>query len=207
MGSKKRLFLTSLAGAFVALSLAAVLTPSLMHSGHRVTAADGAGALAISVDGMTPMAETYEIPVGAEQGFSVLRLADGAPAGLVRIGDAEWSLATDGGAVLDAVPGEFVATVRANAAGDAALFVTTPDGQADVVTLVFTELKAAAAPEAKTLSAVSVVQPAAGAAVYVPTVGATPLAVVAEPDDLADVSSVDFAWPDSTTPAGTDSDR
>jgi len=206
MGSKKRLFLTSLAGAFVALSLAAVLTPSLMHSGHRVTAADGAGALAISVDGMTPMAETYEIPVGAEQGFSVLRLADGAPAGLVRIGDAEWSLATDGGAVLDAVPGEFVATVRANAAGDAALFVTTPDGQADVVTLVFTELKAAAAPEAKTLSAVSVVQPAAGAAVYVPTVGATPLAVVAEPDDLADVSSVDFAWPDSTTPAGTDSD-
>ncbi len=206
MGSKKRLFLTSLAGAFVALSLAAVLTPSLMHSGHRVTAADGAGALAISVDGMTPMAETYEIPVGAEQGFSVLRLADGAPAGLVRIGDAEWSLATDGGAVLDAVPGEFVATVRANAAGEAALFVTTPDGQADVVTLVFTELKAAAAPEAKTLSAVSVVQPAAGATVYVPTVGATPLAVVAEPDDLADVSSVDFAWPNSTTPTGTDSD-
>ncbi len=206
MGSKKRLFLTSLAGAVVVLLLAAGLVPSLISSGDRVTAANGGGAVAISVDGMTPMAKTYEIPVGAEQGFSVLRMADGAPAGLLRIGEAEWSLATDGGAVLEAVPGEFVATVRANAAGEAGLFVATADGQADMVTLVFTELKAAEAAQAKALSAVSVVQPAAGATVYVPTVGATPLAVVAEPDDLADISSVEFAWPNSTTPAGTDSD-
>ncbi len=200
MGSKKRLFLTTLAGAFVALALAVVLTPSLIPSGHRVTAANGAGALAISVDGMTPMADTYEIPVGAEQGFSVLRLVDDVPAGLVRIGDAEWSLATDGGAVLDAVPGEFVATVRANAAGEAVLFVSTPDGQAGAATLLFTELKAAAAPGAKALSGVRVVQPAAGATVHVPTVGATPIAVVAEPDDLADVSHVDFGWPNLEAP-------
>ena len=206
MGSKKRLFLTTLAGAFVALTLAMVLTPSLIPSGHRVTAANGAGALAISVDGMTPMAETYEIPVGAEQGFSVLRLVDGVPAGLVRIGDAEWSLATDGGAVLDAVPGEFVATVRANAAGEAILFVSTPDGQASAATLVFTELKAAAAPATKALSGVRVIQPAAGATIHVSTVGDTPIAVVAEPNDLADVSRVDFGWPDLAAPAYTTND-
>ena len=132
MGSISKRSLASLVSAGLALLLAGVVVVP--------AAAEGGNSIAISVDGMTPMPETYEIPVGSEQGFSVLSLTDGSPAGLMRIGEAEWSLAGDGNAAMDAVAGEYVATVRATGPGEAGLYVATPDGASDMVTLVFSEL-------------------------------------------------------------------
>ncbi len=203
MGNMKRLSLIVLPGAVLGFVLAAGLAPSLLATGGRVAAAEAASAIAISVDGMTPMAERYEMPVGSEQGFSVLSMAGESPAGLLRVGEAEWSLATQGGAALEAVRGEFVATVRADAPGEADLFVATSDGLSDMVTLVFTELKPAAPAEDEALSSVTVVQPPAGSILYIPGEGATAVTAVARTDAPDDTASVVFAWPDRAAPAGT----
>lgn len=191
MGSMKKRSVASLVSAGLALLLAGVVA----------AAAEGGNSVAISVDGMTPMPETYEIPVGSEQGFSVLSITGGSPAGLMRIGEAEWSLAADGNASIDTVAGEYVATVHATGPGEAGLYVATPDGASDMVTLVFSELKPVSRVKQEGPSSVTVVQPAPGAVVYMAETGAT-VPVVAETNAPDETGSVVFTWPDRIAPAG-----
>ncbi|MFO7973316.1 MAG: IPT/TIG domain-containing protein, partial [Candidatus Hydrogenedentota bacterium] len=201
MGNTKKHCTLSLTSAALIRLAAGVLACWLLKPTDVAAAAtDGAKTIAISVDGMTPMPDMYEIPVGSEQGFSVLSMSNGSPAGLVRTGEAEWSLATDANATLETVPGEFVATVRADAPGEAGLYVATPDGASDMVTLVFTELKAAGSAKNDGPSSVTVVQPAGGSVVYVPDAEATALPLVAETNAPDATKSVVFTWPDSVAP-------
>ena len=204
MGNKKKVFVALWASAM--LALAAGLAAPLLGAENRVAATEGQRSIAISVDGMTPVSPLYEIPVGSEQGFSVLSMVDGQPAGLLRTGAVEWSLAADGNAQLEANPDEFVATVRADAPGEAGLYAAAGDGFADMISLVFTEMKPAAPPKSERLSEAAIVQPRSGAVFHVPPVGTAPLLITAETNAPADTHAVHFAWPDRLTPVGISRD-
>ncbi|MBI4559440.1 MAG: IPT/TIG domain-containing protein [Candidatus Hydrogenedentes bacterium] len=137
MGNSKKLVLASIVSVMMMLSFALGVLPSQMENpANSAIASAGASGVAISANGSTPIGDRLAIPVGTEQGFTAISLTDGVATHLIPAGEADWSFESDGSAALSVKPGDFVATVRALVPGEAGLYLTTADGQVDVVNLI-----------------------------------------------------------------------
>ncbi len=192
MGSRKKLFLSALVSMVVLSSFAIGFLPAhVKDQDHAARAADGSEGVAISVDGQTPVGQEFSIPVGGEQGFSALDLNDGS---LLPVGEVEWSLASEGEAVLSATPGDLAAQVNALEPGSAGLYLAGPGGS-DVVDLTLYELKQA---QGTYMEEVWFTQPALMyGQVYIPDwADEQPLSVVARTDAPDDTDSVQFSRQD-----------
>ncbi len=195
MGTKKKLSLALLVSVLMAAAFAIGLLPM---AGQEEPAAVGAAPvvtnLQITADGVTPVGESFSVPVAAEQRFSVLDSENR----LLPVGAVQWSLASDGVAVLDAEPGSQVASIRAAAAGKAALFVSTADGAMDWVGLSFYALKAAQGnyPPASDVAVDGLVD---GARVFTEASGpifakaaGVPLTLTTDTDSPGDISQITY---------------
>lgn len=193
MGSRKKAVLAALVSLAMMISFATAI--GLMPAGVENATAVTGSAVAISADGVAPAGGTFTIPVGSSQSFSALDLAGGEVAGQLASGDVEWSLATDGSASLSVSEGDFVATVTALAPGQAGLYVSSADGSVDLVDL---SLAAGKSDDAKTLSSLTITNPANNSTVFVES-GATnvPLTMTSEVDDASDTIGVRYTFGDS----------
>ena len=193
MGSRKKLFLSALVSMVVLSSFAIGFLPAhVKDQDHAARAASGSEGVAISVDGQTPVGQEFSIPVGGEQGFSALNLSDGS---LLPVGEVEWSLATEGQAVLSANPGDLAALVSALEPGVAGLYLAGPGGS-DVVDLTLYELKQA---QGTYMQSVWFTQPGDMRQVHYPAgVETQPLSMVVRTDAPDDTGSVEFLFQDQS---------